>query len=274
MDTTSVSHIVITRPKDRASSLMDRLAKLTQQRSASAPLVKAYHCPLTHIEAYFEQPLPNTVEFDGVIFISGNAVLCAKDYFAFQQKQHNSSLNKTQNYWKTLLQSPLFAIGAQTASTLDKELVKVAVQNKVIFPQQMNSEGFLALDELASIAGQSWLIVKGIGGRPMLKKGLQQLGAKVSELEVYQRKLPDLIAQKQIESYNQLNPLWIVTSVQAVIHLDRILRQKTKSCRLIVSSDRIAKEATRLKFTICGQARDASDEQLIHCIQQVVNATN
>ena len=49
---------------------------------------------------------------------------------------------------------------------------------------------------------QSWLIVKGLGGRDKIKQGLVSAGAKVTELAVYQRKLPDLLAQKQIAIQN------------------------------------------------------------------------
>ncbi len=122
------------------------------------------------------------------------------------------------------------------------------------------------MPELANIEEESWIIIKGVGGRETLKTGLLTNSAKVTELAVYQRKLPDLMAQKQIASYNQNHSFWLITSIQALNNLWRILGKRSQKHRIIVSSDRIRQEAEKLGFQIVAQSADATDKQLIECI--------
>lgn len=250
---------IVTRPLNRATNLVDRLKEISVK---DTPL-QISHCPLIRITDYYEQPLNDFSAFDGVIFISGNAV--------DQSRKQLSSGD-----WAMLLQNPLFAIGQQTAAILQSDVNQLTeekgfkTRQKVSFPQQMNSEGLLLMPQLNDIAGQSWLIVKGLGGREKLKNGLEAAGARVSELPVYQRKLPELIAQKQIASYNQSDPCWLVTSLQALNNLWRILGCKPNGCRMIVSSDRIAAEAEKIGFKVVAQAIDATDQQLVACVKTFI----
>ncbi len=252
-------HFIVTRPINRATNLVDRLCKI----STDALPLQINHCPLIAITDYTEQALPVLSGFAGVIFISGNAVDLARKQLSIDD-------------WERLLQNPLYAIGQQTAATLQFDRDRLSEQltsiapAKVAYPQQMNSEGLLKMSQLQTINGQSWLIVKGVGGRDKLKTGLESAGATVTELCVYQRKLPDLMAQEQIAYYNQLNPYWLVTSLQALNHLWRILKQQPKGCRIIVSSDRIAVEADKLDFKVVAQSVDATDQQLVECVKSFI----
>jgi len=261
MNKSSPSHFIVTRPINRATDLVKRLKELS---SNDHPL-QIDHCPLITIADYVEDVPPALSAFDGVIFISGNAVDQAR-------KQLNS------HDWANLLHNPLYAIGQQTAAILqfdvdqltEDEISNPKTLQPVHFPQQMNSEGLLSMPQLKDIAGQSWLIIKGLGGRDKLKTGLEAAGVKVTELAVYQRKLPDLLAQKQIASYNQLSPYWLVTSSQALNNLWRILECKPNGCRIIVSSDRIASEAEKLGFSVVAQSFDATDQQLVECVKNFI----
>lgn len=255
----SQPHFIVTRPSNRATNLVEQLQALSTQ---DQPL-KVSGCPLIDITDYFEEPLTKLSNLNGVIFISGNAVDQARKLL-------------TNVDWHILLKNPLYAIGQQTASVLQSDVNYIAKQSletrpaQVKFPQQMNSEGLLAMPELKNIEGQDWLIVKGLGGREKLKIELTAAGVKVKELHVYQRKLPDLIAQRQIESYNQSRPYWLVTSIQALNNLWRILKQDPQGCRIIVSSDRIVLEANKKGFKVVAQSKDATDHQLVVCVQQFI----
>ncbi|WP_275576186.1 uroporphyrinogen-III synthase [Aquitalea magnusonii] len=58
----------------------------------------------------------------------------------------------------------------------------------ILFPTAgSDSEALLALPQLADVAGQHWLIVRGQGGRALLADTLCARGAQVSLAEVYQR---------------------------------------------------------------------------------------
>lgn len=265
MPLTKPLHFIVTRPINRATRLVERLSTLP---SAQIP-IKIDHCPLITIANYIDPKwqIANSVDFsnfEGVVFISGNAV---------DQAQKQLGEEK----WTVLLQNPLFAIGEQTAKILqsdidqqDSNYQKTKQPVLVKYPQQMDSEGLLAMPELANIQGQNWLIVKGLGGREKLKMGLQAGGAKVQELPVYQRRLPSLEQQRQIKVYHQSNPVWLVTSLQALNHLSRIINQKANNCRIIVSSGRIADEANNLNFEVVAQSRDATDVQLIECVKRLL----
>jgi len=249
---------IVTRPANRANRLVDCLRQL------SNPTVQLQieSCPLIQIADYSEDFTADLSNFDGVVFISGNAV-----------DQASKQLSETE--WKKLLSNRLYAIGQQTAAILQKDVKQLAseqsaAEHKVHFPEQMNSEGFLAMPELTELNGQNWLIVKGLGGREKLKLGLQAAGAKVDELPVYQRKLPDLTAQKQVISLSRNNPYWLVTSLQALNNLWRILEKKPNGCRIIVCSDRIAQQGQKLGFNIEAQAQDASDQQLTRCVENML----
>jgi len=257
--------IIISRPNTRVDGLVAQLNELSTQ---NLPL-KIITCPLIDIADYFDwqevepkvEPV-NFANFDGVIFISGNAV------------KHAQARLSEEN-WTQLIKSPLYAIGQQTADVLQSSFEQMTNKPIVKHPQQMNSEGLLKMPELINTQGQQWLIVKGLGGREKLKIGLQQAGAKVAELHVYQRKLPGLMAQKQIASYNQLTPdqtapIWLITSLQALNNLWRVLNKDSKNCQVIVSSDRIANEANKKGFKIVAQSIDATDKQLASCVKQFI----
>ncbi len=258
MPNSNPTHFVVTRPINRATQLVQLL-------SAISPVDDQIHiseCPLIRISDHSGVIPDNLSQFDGAIFISGNAV-----------DQSKRLLNDKQ--WKELLSVPLYAIGQQTANILqgDVDCLSSTSENSplaVRYPQQMNSEGLLSMSDFSELSNKSWLIVKGVGGREKLRKGLETGGATVTELHVYQRKLPDLVAQRQIASYNQSNPVWLVTSLQALNNLWRILEHKIHSCRLIVSSDRIANEATKMGFKVVAQAKDATDKQLVESVKQFI----
>ena len=259
MNKSNSIHFIVTRPINRATNLVARLSELSTENQ---PL-QIDHCPLIIIADYSEKAVPDLGAFHGVIFISGNAVDQAR-------KQLNG------HDWQLLLQNSLFAIGQQTAEVLQADVDEFSdnrvlkERHTVAFPQQMNSEGLLMMPQFKSISGQSWLIVKGLGGREKLKNGLEAAGAIVTELVVYQRKLPDLIAQRQIASYNQSNPFWLVTSLQALNNLWRVLKLQSNFCRIIVCSDRIAVEAIKLGFKVVAQSFDATDQQLVKCVKNFI----
>jgi uroporphyrinogen-III synthase len=256
-------HFIVTRPTNRANQLVASLKSLSNETR----VLTIDYCPLIKITDYHDEAQLNAIAqtdqpiFDGVIFISGNAVDWAKKLL-------------TNNLWQAILACPLYAIGKQTAAVLQSDLNSLndskLPSTLVHFPELMNTEGLLELPIFKSIAAQSWLIVKGLGGRDKLKNCLLERGALVEELCVYQRKLPDLVAQRQIASYNQLNPCWLVTSIEALNNLWRILEGKTQHCRIIVSSDRIAGQARKKGFQVVAQAKDATDLKLTECVNQLL----
>ncbi|MBV1911722.1 MAG: uroporphyrinogen-III synthase [Kangiellaceae bacterium] len=260
------THFIVTRPINRATNLVSALESLT----SNIQPIEVSHCPLIsicdyHDDDFFNSIAENTLDYDGVIFISGNAVDWAKQRL-------------TQEQWQKLINNALYAIGEQTAKVLESEISQLGLSNQtnpanqatITSPKQMNSEGLLSLNQLKNLKGQSWLIVKGLGGRNTLRCGIESQGANISELAVYQRKLPDLASQKAIARTAADNPIWLISSIEALTNLSRILNRSVQYCRIIVSSDRIAVEANKLGFNLVAQAQDATDHQLTKIVEQLI----
>ena len=71
------------------------------------------------------------------------------------------------------LTQPLLAVGATTASALERSCGR-----PVVAPADQRSEGVLALPQLQDVAGRDIVIVRGNGGRELIKQGLLARGAK------------------------------------------------------------------------------------------------
>lgn len=61
----------------------------------------------------------------------------------------------------------------------------------VVTPAGQDSEALLALPQLQAVAGRRVMIVRGVGGRPLLADTLRARGAEVQFLECYRRTRPD-----------------------------------------------------------------------------------
>jgi len=235
----SESRIIITRPEGQAGDLVEQLQSLNAELSVQ-------HLPLIEI-----QPLQYSVNrsrFDKAIFISRNAV----NYFFVDTLPTISSY---------------FAVGKPTAKILEKHIKQMP-----LFPEQMNADGLVAMEELRAVEGEEILLVKGEGGRSLIYDELTSRGAKVTELDVYRRKLPELAAQKAIiNSYSSHN-IWMITSAEAISNLYRILGLSNKphhQTKLIVSSDRLSEVARNKGFQIVAQSAGATDRQLVQCVKSL-----
>ena len=235
--------LIVTRPVEQASELISHLALVAGEQ------LNISHLPLLEIQPNQTADLTAS-HYDGAIFVSSNAV-----HHFYQQ--HSPSLKQ------------LVAVGEHTASSIADYS-----RDQVIYPQQMNAEGLLALPELDSIAQQHWLVVKGIGGRPIIAETLRQRGAIVTELEVYRRKLPNFTLQKQIKEIQTNAPVWLISSAEALTNLHRILGLADipqHSTKVIISSERLKNLALQKGFTIFAQSAGASEIQLVQCVKTRFN---
>jgi uroporphyrinogen-III synthase len=79
----------------------------------------------------------------------------------------------------------VFAVGPGTARALQAHGV-----SGVITPDGQDSEALLALPQLQAVAGRRVVIVRGVGGRPLLADTLAARGAEVHFMECYRRVRP------------------------------------------------------------------------------------
>jgi uroporphyrinogen-III synthase len=152
--------VVVTRPRDLSQAFALRI-EAAGGRGIVFPALEIE--PLAPPEA-----LRRLAEYDVVIFVSPTAVTIAAP--------HAAGFGETR----------LAAIGSGTRQALERRSGR-----QVLAPGAGgDSEALLALPELANMAGQRVLIVRGEGGRALLGDTLASRGAQVDYAECYRRTLP------------------------------------------------------------------------------------
>ncbi len=173
-----VTAFLLTRPQGQNEAMAGRL-----QASGYAVLVYPM-LEIVPIEGNRSTML-DLDQYDHVIFISSNAAT-----------QGLRALSDLWPQWPLALN--WYAVGGTTATAMTNWQLAAQV------PVQEDSAGLLALPSLNNIAGERVLIVRGEGGRELLRHTLEKRGARVDYLEVYARKRVNLdaAAKKQVVAFN------------------------------------------------------------------------
>ncbi len=170
--------------------------------------------------------------YDYVIFISANAARFGSDLL--EQRRDIK----------------LVALAQPTASALNSAGYRVSLMPA----EGADSEALLAMPQLAHMAGQRVLIVRGVGGRELLGEVLTSRGAQVQYAEVYTREpaRPGTDVQGQIEQLWRQGGVraYSATSVELLEALVGIVtprcRELMDSTALLTGSRRVADAAIRL----------------------------
>ena len=159
----------------------------------------------------------------------------------------------------------LACVGRKTRQTLEQAGYSVADCPESDF----NSEALLALPSLQNVDGERILIVRGHGGRQLIRDTLQQRGAQVDSVECYHRQLSDgdfRPLQDAIESgaFDVICP----SSSESLALLSQACPSKSlKSLPLIAVSATMQDKARELGFTqIAAMAKDATDESIFDAL--------
>lgn len=205
--------VLLTRSSGRADDLGSRLQRLG---------VSVRQLPLIELEA---QTLP------------AEALLNAPDLLIFvSPAAAEHGVRQLPASWRSL---PRYAVGRATSLAL-------AAQGwpDTPSPVQENSEGLLALSGLQDLSGQRAFIVRGDGGRDLLRETLQQRGAEVRYLEAYRKRAVDSEMIRQLRQLAQQPLLAVLTSGEALARLCAIIPADImKALTLVVASARIAEMA-------------------------------
>lgn len=157
-----------------------------------------------------------------------------------------------------------FAVGSSTGRILQHAGFAVVV------PQEARTEGLLALPQFNQVVDQKIIIMKGFGGRELLHDTLVTRGAKVEEWEVYKRVKLDTPVYTQDWQQEQIRCI-IATSGEVIqAAFDYFEASWLKTLNWIVVSQRTADIAFKLGVNQINISRDASDQALIQCAQQLV----
>lgn len=246
-------HIAVTRPADQAKSLCSAI-KQHGGIAIEFPLLAV--CALDDYRQ-FEQQISQLAKTDWAIFISSNAVDFAMPHVSKKYEQLPAQLK-------------FAAIGQQTAAALGKHGI-----HNVLIPQgRFDSETLLALPEMQQVAGKTFAIFRGVGGRELMAETLKARGAQVYFAESYHRINP----QKNTQ---QLHTLWkqhkldavIVTSSEAMRYLLQMAENESwlQHVTLCVNHERIAEQPRRLGLNVL-VAESPGDEAMLQCLSQLAKS--
>ena len=233
--------VLVTRPRERAGGLIDRLSALGARPVA---------CPVIEI-----QPLPWTgardaAGYDIVIFTSPAAV------------EHGSDGMDLRGTFEVA------GVGPATTAALRERGFGVTVE-----PVDTNdSEGLLAHPALAPecVSGRRVLIVRGEGGRGLLGRSLVARGARVDYAEVYRRARPAGPLPAEAAGCDVIT----VTSNEGVTNLLAMIepanRARMLDRPLVAASERGAAQAREAGFTgPIAVAGGADSESIITAAEQL-----
>ncbi len=218
--------IVITRPTHQAENLKKKL----ELAGANVVLFPLLEIGAPDNPSLVKQQLSNLAVYDLAIFFFLNAVENALN------NVENSSFNTMK----------IAAIGEKTARVLKAYGLKVD-----IFPEKMfNSESLLKMPEMQWYGSQQKIVIlRGAGGRNLLRDSLQAQGAKVDYIDVYQRRCPQTNLDALDAYYNQSQlDMILITSAGSLENLFQFRANYPwlNRVNLMVGSERIKHKAERM----------------------------
>lgn len=240
--------VMVTRPAAQSERLC-RMIERAGGRALRFPVLEIVEMkgkPAARSRALLE----DCGSYDALIFISRNAVIFAE------------SLCPGLFARGTL--PAIYATGSGTRRELGRYGIEAAAGK-----DGFGSEDLLRLESLDSrhVAGRRLMIVRGNGGRELLKNELQRRGARIDYAEVYQRGMPNAGADTLRKLWQDHRPdVIVITSVQSLDNLVALAGEENRlallETPLAVMSPRIAEHAAGLGFlrpaSIATAASDAA----------------
>lgn len=244
--------VLVTRPEGPAADALCSALRERGYRPLAQPLLMLE--PVAELSSAGRDSLRELDRFQHVIFVSGNAVRLGMDRIRLA--------------WPRFPAAPrCYAVGDATAGLLREYGLSPLTPGA-----RMSSEGLLALPELADVAGQRVLIVKGEGGRDALRSELTRRGARVEELVCYRRRpvapppqgLAALLREHRVEAV-------LISSGEGMGRLQELLTPGESSnfetlC-LVVPSERVAELARDAGFGRTIVAENASDTAMLRALE-------
>ena len=203
------NYIMITRPAHQAGHLAEEI----NTAGGNSFLFPTLDINAVKLSQQDQQKIQQINQFDIVIFISPNAV-----EYGLSQILTCTDLSDS---------VALATIGQASAKALYGKLGK---QPDIVPVENFNSEGLLATQAMQNVSNKRILIIRGNGGREHLKQTLQQRGAFVEYLNIYQRVKPasnstDLVQYLQ---NNQIAAI-VITSAEILKNLVEMTPEKVIS---------------------------------------------
>ncbi|MCF7752599.1 uroporphyrinogen-III synthase [Bacillus subtilis subsp. subtilis] len=162
------------------------------------------------------------------------------------------------------------AVGAGTAAALHAQGV-----GAVLAPTRMDSEGLLALPELADLAGLEAGLVTAPGGRGIIAATLAARGATLCRADVYQR-VPLPLPPRTLQRLRQRAAPWVlaVSSGDALTlllaQLPADLQPRLRQASVVAASARLAEQARQAGFTRVHTAEGPLPRQLVQAAHAAI----
>ncbi len=209
----------MTRPEDAGTALTHTLTEL----GATVIHESMFHIESASSDTYAKQL--THIKPDLMIVTSVFAVKTAGTYIS---KHHKSWLAKV----------PIIGIGPATAGALHEQGWR-----DVSYPKVFNSEGILDMRMTSHVRHKTIVILTGAHGRNLLTPALSERGAKVLQVDGYERRALQQISGATLNLLAKSPVIVVLTSVEAWQTLDQLATQHQVSLSqavFVVVSKRIA----------------------------------
>ncbi|MBV1878589.1 MAG: uroporphyrinogen-III synthase [Pseudomonadales bacterium] len=245
--------VLLTRSNGKNTLLAELLAVKTPVKFSllSRPLL-SYRQAV--VDASSKYHIVNFDRYDTTIFTSQNAV--------------EFGLSQIEVYWPQWPESmDWLAVGPATVAALERWGVEA------LSPSQLaSSEGLLQLNVLQAPLNSRVLIVRGVGGRELLRDQLLHRGAEVHYLEVYRRE-----PVQYNEGFCALlkgEVAAAVYSVTALLRLVQLIGNEISRFRLVVPSQRIQSVAFESGFDKVDLAASQVDDDMSDALARAIAKGN
>jgi len=167
--------------------------------------------------------------------------------------------------------SRAFAIGSGTGRALARHGVQAIVPD-----ERSDSEGLLALAELAQVRGQRIALVGAPGGRDLIAPALRRRGARLEKIHVY-RRAPPRLTQRTFDALGAApDPLiTLLSSGEALTNLIALLPApllaRMRGQIIVVSSARLVVAARAQGFAEVIQGKSAAPRDLLAAAQSALS---
>lgn len=235
--------VLVTRPGNEGLALCQQLADAG---------VSSLHHPLIRIVNSKATPelLKTLEQSDIIIAVSQHAVTSTHSLLT----QQSISWPKHAIY---------LGVGQKTAHELSK-----VTQQIVNYPETSDSEHLLQLNELKAIAGKTITILRGNGGRELIRETLLSLGAHVLYCETYRREFIEIQDKHTFLKWKAHNINQVVITSQGQLEFLTSSTPKEflpwlQQQQLFVPSQRIAARALQLGFSHVENTLSANNQTLL-----------
>jgi len=241
--------VLVTRPAEQSAALAEAISA-AHGRPVTFPALEILGPEDKHAA---RAQLSDISGIDLLVFVSANAVR-----YAFPLMPDNIPLN---------LQ--VAAVGKATARALDE----YGLEPTLVPESSMDSEGLLALPQLQDVSSQRIVIVRGNGGRELMRDTLEQRGAEVEYVEVYRRQVPRRNPANLIANWERMVEAVTITSAQILENLFTLLGEDgaklLQQTPMVVVSERIAELADERGCRVIYLSESAMDRDVVNTLCEI-----